>query len=86
MYFLVDSAHGHTKNVIDTVRRIKQKFDIQVVAGNVATAEGTRGLIDAVLMRLKWALGRGRSARPRRFRCGCPPSYRDLPICQDCGW
>ena len=37
---IVDSAHGHSKNVIETVRRIKRDFDIQVVAGNVATGEG----------------------------------------------
>ena len=41
---VVDSAHGHSKNVIETVRRIKNSYDIQVVAGNVATGEGTRAL------------------------------------------
>ena len=44
---IVDSAHGHSKNVIDTVRAIKQKWDIDVIAGNVATAEGCQALIDA---------------------------------------
>ncbi len=38
---VVDSAHGHSKNVIETVRRIKREFDIEVIAGNVATADGT---------------------------------------------
>ena len=37
---VVDTAHGHTRGVIDTVRRIKQQHDVPVVAGNVATAEG----------------------------------------------
>ena len=56
---LVDSAHGHTKNVIETVRRIKQKFEIQVVAGNVATGEGTRGLIEAGVDAVKVGIGPG---------------------------
>jgi IMP dehydrogenase len=37
---VVDTAHGHSKNVLDTVRAIKDKHDIQVIAGNVATARG----------------------------------------------
>src|SRR5437588_4340234 len=37
---VVDSAHGHTSNVLDTVARIKRSHDIDVLAGNVATAEG----------------------------------------------
>ena len=44
---VVDSAHGHSKNVIETVKRIKRDFDVDVVAGNVATAEGTSALIQA---------------------------------------
>ena len=44
---VVDSAHGHSENVIDTVKAIKRRWDIQVVAGNVATREGCRDLIDA---------------------------------------
>ncbi len=37
---VVDSAHGHSENVIDTVKAIKRRWEIQVVAGNVATREG----------------------------------------------
>src|SRR4051812_1110330 len=44
---IVDSAHGHSKNVIETVRRIKRDYAIEVIAGNVATPEGTRDLIEA---------------------------------------
>ena len=44
---VVDSAHGHSANVIETVRNIKQRWDIDVVAGNVATAEGCKDLIAA---------------------------------------
>ena len=40
---VVDSAHGHSANVIETVKQIKKRWDIDVIAGNVATAEGCRG-------------------------------------------
>ena len=56
---LVDSAHGHTKNVIETVRRIKHKHDIQVVAGNVATGEGASALIEAGADAIKVGIGPG---------------------------
>jgi len=56
---VVDSAHGHTRNVVETVRRIKHKFDIQVVAGNVATGEGTRCLIEAGADAVKVGIGPG---------------------------
>jgi IMP dehydrogenase len=56
---VVDSAHGHSKNVIDTVRRIKQDHDIDVVAGNVATAEGARALVEAGADAVKVGIGPG---------------------------
>jgi len=56
---VVDSAHGHTKNVMETVRRIKREYTIQVVAGNVATAEATRALIDAGADAVKVGIGPG---------------------------
>src|SRR5512135_1905725 len=56
---VVDSAHGHSKNVIEIVRRIKRHFDIQVIAGNVATGEGTRALIEAGTDAVKVGIGPG---------------------------
>src|SRR5216684_45707 len=41
---VVDSAHGHSANVLDTVTELKRQFAIDVIAGNVATAEGARAL------------------------------------------
>src|SRR6476469_9486494 len=41
---VVDSAHGHSANVIETVRTIKRRWDIDVVAGNVATGQGCKDL------------------------------------------
>ena len=56
---VVDTAHGHSKNVIETVRRVKREHDIQVIAGNVATAAGTRDLIDAGADGVKVGIGPG---------------------------
>ena len=56
---VVDSAHGHTANVIDTVRQIKKQFSIDVVAGNVATMEGARALADAGADAIKVGIGPG---------------------------
>ncbi|HUT10360.1 MAG TPA: IMP dehydrogenase [Thermoguttaceae bacterium] len=56
---VVDSAHGHSANVIETVRRIKKTWDIDVVAGNVATAEGCRDLIEAGADAVKVGIGPG---------------------------
>ena len=57
---VVDSAHGHSKNVIDTVKLIKQTFsDIQVVGGNVATPDGALALIEAGADAVKIGMGPG---------------------------
>ena len=56
---VVDSAHGHTKNVLDTVREIKGQWSIDVIAGNVATTEGARDLIEAGVDAVKVGIGPG---------------------------
>ena len=56
----VDTAHGHSKNVIEAVRELKQRHpQIQVIAGNVATAEGTLALIEAGVDGVKVGIGPG---------------------------
>jgi IMP dehydrogenase len=55
----VDTAHGHSENVINTVRAVKEAHDIDVVAGNVATAAGTRDLIEAGADAVKVGIGPG---------------------------
>lgn len=56
----VDTAHGHSKAVLDTVRSIKQAFgDLQVIAGNVATPEAVRDLIEAGADCVKVGIGPG---------------------------
>src|SRR5437773_6745095 len=56
---VVDTAHGHSKNVLETVRSIKKTYDIQVIAGNVATADGAKDLIDAGADGVKVGIGPG---------------------------
>ncbi len=56
---VVDTAHGHTKNVIETVRAIKAKYDIDVIAGNIATEDGARDLIEAGADAVKVGIGPG---------------------------
>jgi IMP dehydrogenase len=56
---VVDSAHGHSANVVETVRGIKQRWDIDVVAGNVATKEGCHDLIAAGADAVKIGIGPG---------------------------
>lgn len=56
---LVDSAHGFSKKVIDAVKHIKGNFDIDVIAGSVATAEGAEALIKAGADGLRVGMGPG---------------------------
>jgi IMP dehydrogenase len=56
---VIDTAHGHSGAVIKTLKMIKQTFDIEVIAGNVATAEGTRDLIRAGADAIKIGIGPG---------------------------
>ena len=57
---VVDSAHGHTRNVIETVQEIKEQWrEIDVIAGNVATTAGARDLIEAGVDAVKVGIGPG---------------------------
>jgi IMP dehydrogenase len=55
----IDTAHGHTKIVIDTLKKLKKKFKVDVVAGNVATSEGVEDLIAAGADAVKIGIGPG---------------------------
>ena len=57
---VIDSAHGHSKNIFTALRTIKEKYpDLQVIAGNVATAEATKALIEAGADCVKVGIGPG---------------------------
>lgn len=56
---VVDTAHGHSQNVIDTVKKIKANYEIDVIAGNIATARAAEELIDAGANAVKVGIGPG---------------------------
>src|SRR5438874_4022224 len=56
---VVDTAHGHSQNVLETVKQIKKSFEIQIIAGNIATAQGASDLIDAGADGVKVGIGPG---------------------------
>ena len=59
-FLVVDTAHGHSEGVIDKIRLLKREFpDVEVVAGNVATADGTRDLVEAGADAVKVGIGPG---------------------------
>ena len=57
---VLDSAHGHSKNILDCIEKIKSRFpEVQLIAGNVATAQGTQALIKAGADCVKVGIGPG---------------------------
>ena len=95
---VVDTAHGHSKGVIDTVKELKARYpQIQVIAGNVATAEGTDALIDAGADAVKVGIGPGSICTTRIVAgvgvpqisaiadCTRAAHARDVPIIGDGG-
>jgi len=71
---VVDTAHGHTRRVLDTVRDIKATYpDLDLIGGNVATAVATRALIDAGVDAVKVGIGPGSICTTRMVSgCGVP--------------
>jgi IMP dehydrogenase len=56
---VVDTAHGHSDAVIETVRKLRQEHKIEIIAGNVATADGVKDLVDAGADAVKVGIGPG---------------------------
>jgi len=56
---VLDSAHGHSKGIMDSVRAIKAEFDVDVIAGNVATGEAVEALVEAGADGVKVGIGPG---------------------------
>ena len=56
---VIDTAHGHQKNIFRTIKDIKKNFDIEIIAGNIATAEAATDLIKAGVNGLKVGIGPG---------------------------
>ncbi len=56
---VLDSAHGHSKGIIDTVKEIKKRFEVDIIAGNVATPEAVEALVEAGADAVKVGIGPG---------------------------
>jgi len=64
-FVVLDTAHGDSKNVLDSIRGIKEEFGIPVIGGNVVSREGTRRLIDAGADAIKVGIGPGSTCTTR---------------------
>ncbi len=96
---VVDTAHGHSENVMNTVREIKKRWAIDVIAGNIATAEAARDLVEAGADAVKVGIGPGSICTTRvvtgvgvpqitaimNAAAGVAASGRDVPVIADGG-
>ncbi len=94
----LDSAHGHSNNIIEAVKQIKSEYpDLQLIAGNVATAEATKDLIKAGADCIKVGIGPGSICTTRIvagigmpqlsavYNCAQEAAKHDIPIIADGG-
>lgn len=95
---VLDSAHGHNNNIINSVARVKKAFpDVQLVAGNIATAEAAKALIDAGADCVKVGIGPGSICTTRIvagigvpqitaiYDAACEASKHNIPVIADGG-
>jgi IMP dehydrogenase len=95
---VLDTAHGHSQGVLDMVARVRQRFpDINLIAGNVATAEGTQALISAGADAIKVGIGAGSICTTRVvagigvpmitaiMECARAAEAHDIPVIADGG-
>jgi IMP dehydrogenase len=94
---VVDTAHGHARSVIETVAKMRANFEVDIIAGNVATAEATAALIDAGADGVKVGIGPGSICTTRVvagigvpqitaiFDCASVAAARGVPVIADGG-
>jgi IMP dehydrogenase len=94
---VVDTSHGHSQGVLETVRDLKSRFDVPIVAGNVATAAGTEALVDAGADAVKAGMGPGGICTTRVvagigmpqvtavYDCAQAAARHDVPVVADGG-
>ncbi len=79
----IDTAHGHSRAVISTLKEIKKKFDIDVIAGNVATADGAQDLIKAGADAVKVGIGPGSICTTRIVAGAGVPQLTAIKVCYE---
>ena len=94
---VLDTAHGHSRNVLSMTRTIKERWDVQLVAGNIATAEAAEALIDAGADAIKVGIGGGSTCTTRVVAgvgipqitavhdCAQLAAQHDIPVIADGG-
>ena len=82
---VLDSAHGHSKGILDTVRTIKKNMVIDIIAGNVATSEATLALIEAGADAVKVGIGPGSICTTRIVAGVGVPQISAIDDCSDVG-
>ena len=96
-FVVLDTAHGDSRSVMDAIRAIRKKYPVPVVGGNVATAEGTKRLIDAGAEAIKVGVGPGSICTTRIvagigvpqfsavLQCAEVAMEKDIPVIADGG-
>ena len=82
---VLDSAHGHSKGIIDTVKKIKESLDVDVVAGNIATKEAALALIEAGVDGIKVGIGPGSICTTRIVAGVGVPQISAIEECSEIG-
>jgi IMP dehydrogenase len=94
---IIDTAHGHARTVIDTLAKVKANWEVEVIAGNVATAEATEALITAGADAVKVGIGPGSICTTRVvagigvpqitavFDCASAAARHGVPVVADGG-
>ncbi len=82
---VLDSAHGHSKGIMDTVKKIKEKLDVDVVAGNIATKEAALALIEVGADGIKVGIGPGSICTTRIVAGVGVPQISAIEECAEVG-
>lgn len=80
---VLDSAHGHSKGILDTVRKIKESMEVDVIAGNIATAEAVEALVAAGADGVKVGIGPGSICTTRIVAGVGVPQISAIAECAD---
>lgn len=81
---VIDTAHGHSKRVISTVKELRKRFpNLELIAGNVATAEGTKDLIEAGVNAVKIGVGPGSICTTRIIAGAGVPQITAIKECSE---
>ncbi|MDK9693025.1 MAG: IMP dehydrogenase [Sulfurimonas sp.] len=80
---VLDSAHGHSKGILDTVRKIKETMEVDVIAGNIATAEAVEALVQAGADGVKVGIGPGSICTTRIVAGVGVPQISAIAECAD---